>query len=109
MRVYRFFTGFCLGTWKAEMVEVAGETKPGTLAIAWLEIYDPAHPEGRIKQAPVRHITDSAGRFQIPLPISSPDAAEEAGLIYEVHVCMEAPGYRSPETVRRLRVKQANP
>ena len=92
-----------------EVVEVAGRSKPGTLAVAWLELYDPAHPQARSREAPVRHITDASGRFKIPLPVPSPEAGQEAALVCELHVHTEAPGYKSPQTVSKLRLNPAAP
>jgi len=84
-------------------VAVAGKTgKPGSLVVAWLEARDPLKPETPLRLSTVRRIADASGAFAmtVPLPqVASPGATTS---VYELHVRTEAPGYRSPEAVRRL-------
>lgn len=91
----------------ADLVEVSGQTKPGLLVAAWVEIYDPQDPELRTKLPPVRHIADDFGLFNIPVSLPLADAGPGAALAYELHVRTEAPAYRSPEAIRKLNLSAA--
>jgi len=89
-----------------ETVKVIGQTSPGALAVAWLELWNPDAPETRILSTPVRHMADQNGWFEIILSVPSAARSTHTNLVCELHVRHEAPGYQSPETVHRLLIQQ---
>ncbi len=86
------------GTAVGKTVQISGQAKPGSLVVAWLEVHDPDKPTEQQTQAPARHIAGQFGGFSIMLPMPATDT----NLTYELHVRTEAPGYRSPTTIRRI-------
>lgn len=83
------------GAAMGERVRVTGITRPGALAVAWIELRDPAQPDRPLNDPPqrIRQFADSNGNygFEVPRP-SLPDSLP-ARLRCELHVRAEAPGF----------------
>lgn len=86
-------------------VDVVGRTRPGTLAVAWLQWpgVDPLPPENDAFVA--RRITDEQGRFSLHLP--TPPLRTPTATAIELHVRTEAPGYQSQPLIVPLRINTA--
>lgn len=86
-----------------ERVRVTGITRPGALAVAWIELRDPARPDRPLNDPPqrVRQFADANGNYGFEIPRPALPATLPAGLRCELHVRAEAPGFpASPELAR---------
>jgi hypothetical protein len=83
-----------------ETVPVSGKlTTPGMLVVAWLQ--EATAQEGQPDQEPepVRYISRQDGTFHFEVPVAK---SVRPGTELLLHVRAESPGYKSPETVRRV-------
>lgn len=83
-------------------VDVVGRTRPGTLAVAWLQW--PEADSIPLDGDPfiARRIADQEGRFGLRLP--TPPLRTPGATTIELHVRTEAPGYQSDPLIVPLRI-----
>lgn len=88
------------GSALGDSLVVTGVARPGTLVFAWLEGITADTPPRRQAYPSQGRLADQTGAFKITLPAPPRDPAQ--ALSYELHVRAEAPGYKSPEAIRKL-------
>lgn len=92
------------GTLVSDACAVRGKAYPGALVVAWIQIPATSHTAAPLPFNPVRQLADMEGAFAFSVPVP-PQAAPAC----ELHVRIEAPGYRSPEVVCPLQVAPSPP
>lgn len=99
----------------SESVTVIGKTSPRTIVTAWVEMSSATAPPvtGTTTTAapttatvPIRHMPDNTGQFELVIPLPILPASSEQVDTCKLHVLTEAPGYRSPETIRTLTIRR---
>jgi hypothetical protein len=86
-------------------VDVVGRTRPGTLAVAWLQWPGVDALTLENDSFVARRITDEQGRFSLRLP--TPPLRTPTATTIELHVRTEAPGYQSQPLIVPLRINTA--
>jgi hypothetical protein len=89
------------GSVLGESLVVTGVARPGTLVVAWLEGITADTPPRHQAYPSQARLADQTGAFTITLAAPPRDPAQVFS--YELHVRAEAPGYKSPEAIRKLR------